>query len=146
MDHLNGTRVMGIHPGLNWMDSIMAYIKDGMLLEDSFKVEKIWCKAPKYWLLREGKLYKCLYTGPCLLCVHPEAIELLQELHDGICGNHTERQTLAHRAITQGYWWPNIKRSSQKYTKKCDQCQRHTPNIHQLGGFLNPFTSSRPFT
>ena len=32
-----------------------------------------------------------------------------------------------------------------EYTKKCDQCQRFTPNIHQLGGFLNPFSSPWPF-
>ena len=32
-----------------------------------------------------------------------------------------------------------------EYTKKCDQCQRFTPNIHQPGGFLNPFSSPWPF-
>lgn len=77
MDHLNGARVMGIHTGPNWMDSIMAYIKDRMLPKDSFDAEKIRCKAPGYWLSREGKLYRRSYIDPCLLCVHLEAIELL---------------------------------------------------------------------
>lgn len=73
-DHLNGARVMGIHPGPKWMDSIMAYIIDRMLPEDSFDAKKIKRKAPRYWLSREGKLYKCSYIGSCLLCVHLEAI------------------------------------------------------------------------
>ena len=30
--------------------------------------------------------------------------------------------------------------------KKCDQCQRFTPNIHQPGGVLNPLSSLQPFT
>ena len=29
--------------------------------------------------------------------------------------------------------------------KKCDQCQRFTPNIHQPGGVLNPLSSPWPF-
>ena len=74
----------------------MAYIKEGMLPKDSFEVEKIKRKAPKYWLLREEKLYKHSYIGLCLLCVHLEVIELLQELHDGICSSHTEGHTIAH--------------------------------------------------
>ena len=30
--------------------------------------------------------------------------------------------------------------------KKCDQCQRFAPNIHQPGGVLNPLSSPWPFT
>ena len=29
--------------------------------------------------------------------------------------------------------------------KKCDQCQRFAPNIHQLGGVLNPLSNPWPF-
>ena len=28
-----------------------------------------------------------------------------------------------------------------EYVKKCDQCQKFAPNIHQLGGVLNPLSS-----
>ena len=30
--------------------------------------------------------------------------------------------------------------------KKCDQCQRFAPNIHQPGGVLNPLSNPWPFT
>ena len=43
--------------------------------------------AHRYWLSKEQKLYKRSYSGPYLLCVHPEAVEpLLEELHKGVCG------------------------------------------------------------
>ena len=32
-----------------------------------------------------------------------------------------------------------------EYVKKCDQCQRFAPNIHQPGGELNPLSSPWPF-
>ena len=66
---------------------------------------------------------------------------LLEELHEGICRSHTGGRSLAHKAITQGYWWPNMQRKAQEYVKKCDQCQRFAPSIHQLGGILNPLSN-----
>ena len=37
------------------------------------------------------------------------------------------------------------KKEAQEYVKKCDQCQRFTPNLHQPGGVLNPLSSPWPF-
>ena len=71
---------------------------------------------------------------------------LLEELHEGISGSHTGGKSLTHRAITQGYWWPNMQREAQEYVKKCDQCQRFAPSIHQPRGILNPLSSPWPFT
>ena len=34
-----------------------------------------------------------------------------------------------------------MQKEVQEYVKKCDQCQRYAPNIHQLGGVLNPLSS-----
>ena len=40
-------------------------------------------------------MYKRSYFGPYLLCVHPEALELLlEELHERICGSHTRGRSL----------------------------------------------------
>ena len=38
-----------------------------------------------------------------------------------------------------------MQKEAQEYVKKCDQCQRFTPNIHQPGGVLNPLSSPWPF-
>ena len=38
-----------------------------------------------------------------------------------------------------------MQRKAQEYAKKCDQCQRFAPNIHQPGGVLNPLSSPWPF-
>ena len=38
-----------------------------------------------------------------------------------------------------------MQRKAQDYMKKCDQCQRYAPNIHQLGGVLNPLSSLWPY-
>ena len=72
------------------MDPIVSFLKDDTLLEEKSEAEKIQRKAPRFWLSEDHKLYKRFYSGPYLLCIHPEALELLlEELHEGICGSHT---------------------------------------------------------
>ena len=39
-----------------------------------------------------------------------------------------------------------MQKEALEYVKKCDQCQRFAPNIHQLEGVLNPLTSPWSFT
>ena len=90
------------------MDSISLFLEKDILSEEKSEVEKIRSKAPQFWLSEDRKLYKRSFSGPYLLCVHPEASESL-------------------------------------LVKKCDQCQRFVPNIHQPGGVLNPLSSSCPF-
>ena len=98
-----------IRAGLSWMDSIIRFLREDILPEEKIEADKIRRNATSYWLSEDHKLYKRSFSGPYLLCVHPELTKsLLEELHEGICGSHTGGRFLAHRAITQGYWWPNM--------------------------------------
>ena len=107
------------------MDSIIQFLKEDILLEKRIETNKIQRRATRYWLSENQKLYKRSFSGPYLLCVHPELTEsLLEELHEGIYGSHTGGRSLAHKAITQNYWWPNMQREALEYVRKCDQCQR----------------------
>ena len=124
------------------MDPILLFLEKDILPEENSEAEKVRRKAPRFWLSEDKNLHKRSFSGPYLLCVHPEASEsLLEELHEGICGSNTGGRSLSHRAITQGYSWPGMQKEAQEYVKKCYQCQRFTPNIHQPGGVLNPLSS-----
>ena len=124
------------------MDSIVLFLREDILPADKSEANKVRRKAPRFWLSKDQKLYKRSFSGPYLLCIHPEALELLlEELIEGIYESHTGGRSLSHRAIKQGYWWPNMQKEAQEYVKKCDQCQRFAPNIHQPGGVLNPVSS-----
>ena len=128
------------------MDPLILFLKEDILLEEKTEADKIWRNTSRFQLSEDQKLYKCSFSGPYLLCVHPEASELiLEELHEGICGSYTGGRSLSHKAITQGYQWLNMQKEALEYVKKCDQCQRFAPNIHQPGGILNPLSSLQPF-
>ena len=86
------------------MDPIVLFLREDILLEDKLEADKVWRNVPRLWLSEDQKLYKRSFFGPYLLCIHPEASELLlKELHERICGSHTGDKSLSHRAITQGY-------------------------------------------
>ena len=105
----------------SWMDSIIQFLKEDILPEKKIEADKIRRKATSYWLLKDRKLYKRSFLGPYPLCVHPEQTEsLLEKMHEGIYGSHTGGKSLVHRAITQGYWWPNMQREALEYVRKCD--------------------------
>ncbi|XP_050267271.1 uncharacterized protein LOC126712106 [Quercus robur] len=97
----------------SWMDPILKFLESDILPEEKVEAEKIRRKAPWYWLSEDKKLYKRSFSGPYLLCVPPETSKsILEELHEGICGSHTGGRSLSHRAITQGYWWPNMQKEA----------------------------------
>ena len=86
------------------MDSIIQFLKQDTLPKERLEADKVRRKAARFWLSENQKLYKRSFSGPYLLCVHPEMTKsLLEELHEEIYGSHTGGRSLAHRAITQGY-------------------------------------------
>ena len=139
--HIHQVRI-----GPSWMDPKILFLRDDIFPLDKLEADKIRRMAPRFWLSEDQKLYKRFFSRPYLLCIHPEASELLlEELHEEICGSHTGGRSLSHKTITQGYWWPNMQKEAQKYVKKCDQCQRFASNIHQPKRFLNPLSSPWSF-
>ena len=77
------------------MDLIVLFLKVDILPKEKSEANKVWRKAPWFWLSEDQKMYKRLFSGSYLLCIHPEASELLlEELYEGICGSHTRGRSL----------------------------------------------------
>ena len=113
------------------MDSILSFLKDNKLPEDKKEANMIKRKALKYWVSKDGSLYRWSLIRPYLLCVHSDRVKnFLFEIHEGICGSHTGGRSLAHRVISQGYWWSYMQADALKYVRECDKCQRFAPLIH----------------
>ena len=74
-----------------------------------------------------------------------EAIEVLNAIHSGVCGNHSRGRSLAHKAITAGYFWPYMMKDAMKFVKRCEKCQKHAPLIHQHSEPCHLVVSLWPF-
>ena len=93
-------------PGLR--DPIIAYLKDGTLLDDRAQARKLQHLVTRYILLGDvlyKKSYSSLHSDPYLKCCGPdEARKVMQEIHDGDYRNHAEGRFLAHKVNNQGYY------------------------------------------
>ena len=83
----------------SWINSIVLFLKEDILLEGKFEVKKMQRKAFRFWLSENQKL--CFFSESYLLCIHPEVLKLLlEELHERIYGSHTGGRSLFHKALT----------------------------------------------
>ena len=109
------------------------------------KAHKLQIQATRFSLI-DGQLFKRSFGGPYLKCLTPEQSQyMLAEMHEGICGNHPGGRTLAHRAHTQGYYWPTMKVDATNYTRKCDRRQRLAPILKSPVQDLISISSPWPF-
>jgi len=122
---------------------IISYLKDVTLLDDRAEARKLQHMATLYVLLGDilyKKSYSNVHIDPYLRCIGPEeARKVMQEIHDGDCGNNVGGCSLAHKVINQGYYWPKMFDDDKDYMRKCQQCQMFAPvsnrpssNLHTL--------------
>jgi len=69
----------------------------------------------------------------------------MKELHNGVCGMHCGQKTLVARVIRAGFYWPTIRQNCAEYVKKCQNCQKNGPLIHQLSVSLQAIQFPWPF-
>ena len=63
---------------------------------------------------------------PYLKCVDEEEVKyILEEIHQGICGDYTGPKSLVNKAIRTSYLWPTMQMDAVELVKKCDRCQRY---------------------
>ncbi|KAL6319794.1 hypothetical protein AAG906_036854 [Vitis piasezkii] len=92
-----------------WMHDIVKYLQTGELPEDEKQAHRLRIQVARFTLIND-QLYRRSFGGPYLKYLSElEAKYVLAELHDGVCGNYPSGLTLAHRAYTQGYYWPTMK-------------------------------------
>jgi hypothetical protein len=66
--------VCSVDQSLSWMSPILAYLKDDILPADRKEADRIRRVTPRYWVSKEGHLYRRSYTRPYLGCVHPDTV------------------------------------------------------------------------
>ena len=65
------------------MDLIILFLNEDILPEEKLEAKNVRRKASRFWLSKDPTLYKCSFSGPYLLCIHPKTSELLlKKLHE----------------------------------------------------------------
>ncbi|KAK3031544.1 hypothetical protein RJ639_035457 [Escallonia herrerae] len=101
-----------------WMDTIIKFLSTGELPSERHEVRNLRVKAARYALV-EGVLYKKSFSLPYLRCLRPsESVYALQEVHEGLCGQHLGGRTLAQKILRQGCYGPTMQKDAIEFTRR----------------------------
>ena len=88
------------------MTLILSFLQDERLPQDIEEVRRVRKKAAKFTILNDT-LYKTGFSMPDMKCVDgKEAKYILEEIYEGICGDHAGLRSLVRKVIRTGYFWP----------------------------------------
>jgi hypothetical protein len=70
-------------------------------------------------------LYKHGVCSPLLKCLsRTEGMELMKEIHAGLCGSHTGSRPLLGKVFRQGFYWPKAASDAAELVQICEGCQK----------------------
>jgi hypothetical protein len=52
-----------------------------------------------------------------------EGIELLEDVHKGVCGSHSSWCLIVSKTFKHEFYWPTTKDDAMEVVKKCRDCQ-----------------------
>jgi hypothetical protein len=117
-------QVDDIYNSPDWDRDVIEYLRRGTLPKDKKEARKI-CTQYAWYTLINNVLYCRGYTLPLLKCLSKfEAEFVLKEIHEGVCGEHSEGWMLAYKTVRASYYWPTMNRDSSEMVKLCDKWQR----------------------
>ena len=107
----------------SWMTPIISFLQDGHLPQDTNEAKKIKKRAAKFTVLNDT-LYKKGFSMPYLKCVDEDKAKyILEEIHEGVRGDHAGPRSLVSKVIQTGFFWPTMQADTVELVKRCDKCQ-----------------------
>ncbi|XP_073138233.1 uncharacterized protein [Henckelia pumila] len=129
----------------SWMTPLTKYLQTGVLLRDEAHARKLKRQVTRFTLVNK-KLYRRSFQGPLLRCLAREEVcYVLQEIHEGCCGDHGGVLSLARRTLLEGYWWPTLQNDVRQVVKTCEGCQRFGNFSRKPAAELQTVWASCPF-
>ena len=130
----------------SWMTPIISFLLDGHLPQDTDKARKIRKRAARFTILNDT-MYKRGFSMPYLKCVDEDKAKyILEEIHEGVCGDHAGPRSLVSKVIQTSYFWPIMQADAVELVKRCGKCQQFG-NVQRLPAKkLTTITSPWPFS
>jgi hypothetical protein len=107
----------------DWMSQRRAYLDNQSPSDDNAEVKRIACNSRMYHLI-DGVLFRQGANGMMMKCIsREEGIELLEDVHRGVCGSHSSWRSIISKAFRHGLYWLTVKDDAMEVVKKCRDCQ-----------------------
>jgi hypothetical protein len=90
-------------PSEDWRTEIISFLRGNCLSDDEVYNKRMEGRTRPYVII-EGELYKNGVCTPLLKCLsRTEGIELMKEIHAGLCGSHIGSRPLLGKFLNMGF-------------------------------------------
>jgi ribonuclease HI len=90
----------------DWRTEIISFLQGNCLSDDEAYNKRMEARTRPYVII-EGELYKHGVCSPLLKCLsRTKGIELMKEIHAGLCGSHIGSRPLLGKVFRRGFYWP----------------------------------------
>jgi ribonuclease HI len=108
----------------DWRTEIISFLQGKCLSKDEVYNKRMEARTRPYVII-EGELYKHGVCSPLLKCLsRTEGIELMNEIHVGLCGSHIGSRSLLGKVFRQRFYWPKAASDAADLVQKCENCQK----------------------
>jgi ribonuclease HI len=108
----------------DWRTEIISFLQGNCLSSDEAYNKRMEARTRPYVII-EGELYKHGVCSPLLKCLsRTEGMELMKEIHAGLCGSHTGSRPLLGKVFRQGFYWPKAASDAAELVQICEGCQK----------------------
>jgi hypothetical protein len=108
---------------MDWRAPIIVFLHGHYEPVETHDMKRMQARARGY-VLKDDNLFKLGVCAPLLKYITREqGIELMKEIHGGMCGSHIAARALAGKAFRQGFYWAMVIRDAEQIVKTCKACQ-----------------------
>jgi ribonuclease HI len=115
----------------DWRTEIISFLQGNCLSDVEVYNKRMEARTRPYVII-EGELYKHGVCSPLLKCLsRTEGIELMKEIHAGLCGSHIGSRPLLGKVFRKGFYWPKAASDAVDLVQKCENCQKRVRDQKQ---------------
>jgi hypothetical protein len=109
-------------PAYDWLQPNRMFLENHLPSGDNAKVEHIARKFKQYHLI-DRVLFRRGVSGMMMKCIsRAEGIQLLRDIHSGICGSHSSWHSIIGKTFRHGFYKPTAKDDAMEIITKCRDC------------------------
>ncbi|XP_038699645.1 uncharacterized protein LOC119996937 [Tripterygium wilfordii] len=134
--------------GKPWYYDVKQYLEKGEYPPEASDNDKRTIRRlSSSFFLDKDVLYKRSSGFVLLRCVDTDgAKQIMEDIHEGICGTHAGGYSMARKILRAGYYWLTMERDCINYAIRCHKCQIYADKTHVPVNPLRVLAAPWPFS
>jgi ribonuclease HI len=116
---------------VDWRQPFIDYIREQKVPSDKSSTKQLIRRAKSYVLVRDKLYRRGTTSGVLMKCVpREEGKDILEEIHNSVCGNHASSRMVVSKAFRRAFYWPTALGDAEELVRRCQGCKYFAKKQH----------------